>query len=123
MDTLFLEQFLVWNIPFLAGCLIVGILYVYLFERFKQSDGAHKKPLFFFLALISFYFATGSPLAAASHLAFSLHMLQMSLLYAVKSKGLYFYLTIAGISKLTQKQKFQAAPAFTCNIQKIAQLQ
>lgn len=83
VDTLFLEQFLVWNIPFLAGCLLVGILYVYLFERFKQSDGAHKKPLFFFLALISFYFATGSPLAAASHLAFSLHMLQMSLLYFI----------------------------------------
>ncbi|MFD1363634.1 cytochrome c oxidase assembly protein [Lentibacillus salinarum] len=83
MDTLFLEQFLVWNIPFLAGCLLVGILYVYLFGRFKQNDDARKKPLFFFLALISLYAVTGSPLAAASHLAFSLHMLQMSLLYFI----------------------------------------
>lgn len=83
MNALFLEQFLVWNIPFLVGCLLIGFLYVYLFVRFGDSDGSRKKPLFFFLALISLYAVTGSPLAAASHLAFSLHMLQMSLFYFI----------------------------------------
>lgn len=83
MNALFLEQFLVWNIPFLVGYLLVGLLYVYLFRRFRRSDSASKEPLFFFLALISLYAVTGSPLAAVSHLTFSLHMLQMSLLYFI----------------------------------------
>ncbi|WP_188633784.1 cytochrome c oxidase assembly protein [Lentibacillus kapialis] len=83
MDALLLEQFLVWNIPLLAGCLLAGILYVYLFGRFKRIDRGRRKSLFFFIALISLYAVTGSPLEAVSHLAFSLHMLQMSLLYFI----------------------------------------
>ncbi|MFD2761612.1 cytochrome c oxidase assembly protein [Lentibacillus juripiscarius] len=82
-DALFLEQFLVWNIPLLACCFFVGILYVYLFRRFRSHDEPRRKPVFFFLALVSLYAVTGSPLAAASHLTFSLHMLQMSLVYFI----------------------------------------
>ena len=44
---------------------------------------AQKKAILFFLSLALLFLIIGTPLAALSHLSFSLHMLQMSLLYFI----------------------------------------
>ncbi|WP_167751361.1 cytochrome c oxidase assembly protein [Lentibacillus salicampi] len=70
-----------WNIPFLAGFTCTAVLYVYLIKRFENIKIYHKQPLLFFLSLGLLYFIIGSPLSTITHLSFSLHMMQMSILY------------------------------------------
>lgn len=74
---------LVWDFPLLA--LLIGILflYVYLLRRYTTIKLYSKKPALFLLSICLLYGITGSPLAAFSHLSFSLHMLQMSILYFI----------------------------------------
>ncbi|WP_369293410.1 cytochrome c oxidase assembly protein, partial [Alkalihalophilus pseudofirmus] len=43
----------------------------------------HRQPFLFFSSLILFYLTTGSPFAALSHLTFSSHMVQMSILFFI----------------------------------------
>ncbi|KPC71031.1 hypothetical protein ADL26_15760 [Thermoactinomyces vulgaris] len=70
------------NIVFLA----IGILYVWLTgpfrKRFKDAELVPGWKKFCFLSgLIIYFFALGSPLNLMAHELFSMHMMQMSLLY------------------------------------------
>ncbi|MFC0015209.1 cytochrome c oxidase assembly protein [Allobacillus sp. GCM10007490] len=70
-----------WNVPLLISLLIVSIVYVYTLKQFVKTF--NKQPILFFVGLIVLYFTLGTPLAAFSHLSFSSHMLQMSVLYFI----------------------------------------
>lgn len=76
-----------WSPFFLVVILLVGALYVSvvrgpLMKKFAHADGATNKQMTYFLgALLLLYVVKGSPLDLLGHLNFSLHMVQMSLLY------------------------------------------
>jgi len=72
-----------WNTPLLVGLTGIVVLYTVLIHRFTEIKINHKRPLFFFLSLGLLYLTIGSPLTTISHLSFSLHMIQMSILYFV----------------------------------------
>lgn len=81
-DVLFGGSF-VWNIPFLVGITCTVVLYAYLIKQLENIKIFHKQPLLFFLSLGLLYAVIGSPLSTISHLSFSLHMMQMSVLYFI----------------------------------------
>ncbi|MEK8131160.1 cytochrome c oxidase assembly protein [Paenibacillus filicis] len=78
-----------WNPGLLVLLLLAGILYTLCMNswrsRFAESEPvAPKLQLYFWLGIISWYVAEGSPLAYyGHHYYFSLHMLQQSILYLV----------------------------------------
>lgn len=78
-----LEGQWLWNTPLLAVLICIAVLYVFLLLAFTQVKIYQKQPQLFFLSLVILYVTIGSPLAALSHLSFSLHMLQMSILYFI----------------------------------------
>lgn len=80
---LWLEGHLVWNTPLLAAILCTAAFYVWIVKYFTNIKLSGKQPLFFFLGLGLLYITTGSPLSAISHLSFSLHMIQMSILFFI----------------------------------------
>lgn len=82
MFTIFLVD-LTWNIPLLLGVIGIASLYAFLVNRLTDIKMHHKQPLFFFLSLGLLYLTIGSPLTTISHLSFSLHMIQMSILYFI----------------------------------------
>ncbi|WP_246202573.1 cytochrome c oxidase assembly protein [Virgibacillus doumboii] len=72
-----------WDFPlsvFLAG---IAVTYSYLLKYLSSIRLYTKQPFLFFLALCLLYLIIGSPLSAISHLSFSLHMLQLSILYFI----------------------------------------
>lgn len=70
-----------WNV-ILAGVLVF-VLVMYIFQ-FKKEQDFRKKFSYFFLALLVFYLALGSPLhVLGDHYLFSAHMLEQSLIYIV----------------------------------------
>lgn len=73
----------VWNIPLLIGLVFCSIIYLYFLRLLPDSTVFYKHAVLFFLALTLFYILIGSPFSQLSHLSFSLHMLQMSLMYFV----------------------------------------
>ncbi|WP_406603749.1 cytochrome c oxidase assembly protein [Neobacillus rhizosphaerae] len=52
-------------------------------KRYSELTLLHKQPLLFLLSLALLILTTGSPLATLSHLSFSLHMIQMSILFFI----------------------------------------
>jgi len=78
-----LEGQLVWNIPLLTGLIGLAVLYACLVKIYTNIKIHHKQPLLFFLCLGILYVTLGSPLSALSHLSFSFHMMQMSILYFI----------------------------------------
>jgi len=72
-----------WNTPLLVSLTGIAVIYTLLVQRLSKVRIYHKQPLFFFLGLGLLYFSIGSPLTTLSHLSFSLHMIQMSILYFV----------------------------------------
>jgi len=78
-----LEGQLVWNMPLLAGLMCVGALYSFILLSFTNIKIHHQQPLLFFLCLVIIYVTIGSPLSDISHLSFSLHMIQMSILFFI----------------------------------------
>ena len=78
-----LKDQLMWNTSLLAGLTCIAVLYSLLVHRWTEQKMYHKQPLFFFFSLGLLYLTIGSPLTAISHLSFSLHMIQMSILYFV----------------------------------------
>lgn len=78
IDALLGEQ-MTWNMPLLLVLIGIGILYG-LFVNMKVSC---RQLFFFFLSIGLFYLMMGSPLTTLSHLSFSLHMIQMSILYFI----------------------------------------
>ncbi|WP_066065522.1 cytochrome c oxidase assembly protein [Neobacillus soli] len=78
-----LEGQWLWNTPLLAGLICIAVLYGFLLLAFTQVKIYQKQPQLFFLSLVILYVTIGSPFAALSHLSFSLHMLQMSILFFI----------------------------------------
>ncbi|MBY7145067.1 cytochrome c oxidase assembly protein [Virgibacillus sp. NKC19-3] len=72
-----------WNIPLVVGLTCIAVLYSFFIKRDTRIPLTHLQPFLFFLGLGLWYLASGSPLATISHLSFSLHMIQMSLLYFI----------------------------------------
>jgi len=75
-----------WNIPLNLLFISIGIVYLCLTGPFatRFANGkpvSPKKKLLFIFGLFLYYFSYGSPLAMLAHELFSMHMLQMSLLY------------------------------------------
>jgi len=73
----------VWNIPWFIGLICVAVLYIFSIRRYTKVKLKHGQPLLFFFCLSLIYITMGSPLAAISHFSFSLHMIQMSILYFI----------------------------------------
>ncbi|NEU31280.1 hypothetical protein GN156_10875 [bacterium LRH843] len=82
-STVWLEPHLVWNLPLLAFLTFIAVFYAFAIKRNTTLKLYHKQPLFFFLGLGILYVSTGSPLSTISHLSFSFHMIQMSVLYFI----------------------------------------
>ncbi|WP_057760734.1 cytochrome c oxidase assembly protein [Cytobacillus praedii] len=72
-----------WNIPLLVSFLAIAILYSLMVHHLTEIKMYHKQPLYFFFSIGLLYLTIGSPLTTISHLSFSLHMIQMSILYFV----------------------------------------
>ncbi|WP_312473368.1 cytochrome c oxidase assembly protein [Neobacillus sp.] len=72
-----------WNIPILVVVILVAILYMIFIKRYSELTVLNKQPLLFLLSLALLILTTGSPLATLSHLSFSLHMIQMSILFFI----------------------------------------
>jgi len=80
---LLLQGQLLWNLPLLAALIFIGGLYVFLLQSLTKVKIHQQQPLLFFLSLAILYLIIGSPLSSLSHLSFSLHMLQLSILYFI----------------------------------------
>lgn len=72
-----------WNTPYLIGVTCVAVLYIILLKAFTKTKIYQKQPLLFFISLFLFYVTIASPLSAMGHLSFSMHMIQMSILYFI----------------------------------------
>lgn len=77
-----------WNIPlnlfFLAGAIVYWICMGPLAPKlFHAKPVSAKQKSYFFIGWLIYYLALGSPLSLLAHQLFSMHMLQMSLLYFV----------------------------------------
>lgn len=77
-----------WNISLNLLFILIAVVYLLitgpLAAKFPAgSSVSPKKKLSFLFGLFLYYFSFGSPLAMLSHELFSMHMLQMSLLYIV----------------------------------------
>ncbi|MEH7413702.1 cytochrome c oxidase assembly protein [Neobacillus drentensis] len=83
LDVFLFEGQLVWNIPLMAGLFGIGAIYVALLRSQTELKIHPTQPVLFFLSLFLFYLTIGSPLATLNHLLFSLHMIQMSVLFFV----------------------------------------
>ena len=78
-----LEGQLAWNIPLLAVFICIALIYGYLLRSVSTLQIYHKQPILLLLGLFSLYLTIGSPLATISHLSFSFHMIQMSILFFI----------------------------------------
>ncbi|SDD79165.1 putative membrane protein [Paenibacillus sp. UNCCL117] len=78
-----------WNPGILVLLLVIGLLYTFAVNRWRHhfADSepvAPKLQLYFWLGIVCWYIAEGSPMAYyGHHYFFSLHMLQQSILYLV----------------------------------------
>ncbi|MBV7505772.1 cytochrome c oxidase assembly protein [Bacillus sp. sid0103] len=82
---MWLEGQLLWNMPLLACLICLVAIYVYVVVIYTNIKLYQKQPLLYFLSLVIMYVTFGSPFETISHLSFSLHMLQMSILYFIIS--------------------------------------
>lgn len=78
-----LEGQLMWNVPLLVILAGISVFYALILSYFTDIKLYHRQPLVFFLGMGLLFLVLGSPLAPISHLSFSLHMIQMSILYFV----------------------------------------
>lgn len=82
-DLLLLEGKLMWNIPLLICLIGIVIVYGFFLHRLTDLKVYHRRPILFFFGLSLLYLMVGSPLTTISHFSFSLHMIQMSILYFI----------------------------------------
>ena len=80
---LLLEEQMTWNIPLFICFLSVICIYGISFKQNSMKNMLSLQPLLFLTGLTLLYFMIGSPLTAISHLSFSFHMIQMSMLYFI----------------------------------------
>lgn len=73
-----------WSPGFFLFTIALGILYILLAKKLKASEPiTNKQYIFFITALILLYIVKGSPVDLLGHLNFSVHMVQMSILYLI----------------------------------------
>lgn len=72
-----------WNIPIIITAVFFAVLYIILVKQTTTFKVHQTKPLLFLLSLGLLVLVVGSPLAVISHLSFSLHMIQMSILFFI----------------------------------------
>lgn len=82
-SVIWLESHLLWNIPLLAVLICIAVLYGYLLRCVTTLQIYHKQPILLLLGLFFLYLIIGSPLSTISHLSFSFHMIQMSILFFI----------------------------------------
>ncbi|MCH1625227.1 cytochrome c oxidase assembly protein [Ferdinandcohnia quinoae] len=81
--TILFENQPVWNIPLLIGLICVTVLFTVLVKYYTNIKIKQKQPLLFIISILIFYLMIGSPISVLSHISFSTHMIQMSILYFV----------------------------------------
>lgn len=82
INVLLRDQFM-WSTSLFACLIVFAVIYSWLVHHFTEQKIYHKQPLLFFSGLALLYITLGSPITALSHLSFSLHMIQMSILFFV----------------------------------------
>ena len=80
---LFLDGQSPWHFSLLVVLVCLACCYLFLVQRYSKAELDNKQVFLFFLGLFLFYFTIGSPFAVISHFSFSLHMIQMSILYFI----------------------------------------
>ncbi|EKN71393.1 hypothetical protein BABA_01885 [Neobacillus bataviensis LMG 21833] len=109
-DDFWLQGQLLWNTPLLAGFIMAGVLYGFLLVNFTKGKIHPKQPILFFLGLGLLYITVGSPLSTISHLSFSLHMIQMSMLYFIIPPLLLLGMRDSWLTKSTRINKIFLPP-------------
>ncbi|MDN4608441.1 cytochrome c oxidase assembly protein [Sporosarcina highlanderae] len=82
LDILLLNQ-LTWNWPLLIAVTCISSVYLHFVHRFAKAEITRLQPISFFTGFGLLVLVIGSPFATISHLSFSLHMMQMSILYFI----------------------------------------
>lgn len=75
-----------WSPWFFISLVLVGVLYFMLFKKHKfkgieEQTATNKQIIMFITSLVLLYIVKGSPVDLLGHLNFSIHMVQMSVLY------------------------------------------
>src|SRR5699024_6242385 len=78
-----LQEHVIWDTDLLIGILCIALLYILLLHRLRTIKMYQKHVILFLLVLGLLYITIGSPLSRISHFSFSLHMIQMSILYFI----------------------------------------
>ena len=81
--SLLLEEHLTWNVPLLIILVCIICFYGYVCKRSRMGNFFSLHTSLFLIGVSLLYIMIGSPLTAISHLSFSFHMIQMSLLYFI----------------------------------------
>ncbi|WOV87713.1 cytochrome c oxidase assembly protein [Sporosarcina oncorhynchi] len=80
---LLLTGHLSWNWLLLGSLVFVVGCYLFLVNKQTELRLTSQQPIVFIVGIVLSYIIIGSPLAVISYLSFSLHMLQMSILYFI----------------------------------------
>ncbi|HLR69534.1 cytochrome c oxidase assembly protein [Virgibacillus alimentarius] len=83
MYEVLLEDHMQWNIPWLIGLVAIACFYFFLIKYWMKMNLKKKQSSLFVLCLCLVYLSLGSPFAGVSHASFSLHMIQMSIIYFI----------------------------------------
>lgn len=78
---LLLSGQMTWNWSLFVACACTYCVYIWLITKYTALKWLSCKPMLFLVSILLLYAVVGSPLAVISHLSFSLHMIQMSILY------------------------------------------
>lgn len=93
-NSVLLDGQLEWNFPLSFILAIVAILYALSLKHFTNIKIYHVRPILFFTSIFLIFLMIGSPLSLISHLSFSFHMIQMSILYFIVPPLLLFGIPI-----------------------------
>ncbi|MBS4202061.1 cytochrome c oxidase assembly protein [Bacillus sp. FJAT-49732] len=106
-NSILLEGQLEWNFSLLFILAIIAILYALSLKHFTNIKIYDVRPVLFFISISLFFLVIGSPLSVISHLSFSFHMMQMSILYFIVPP-----LLLLGIPEKFIKYNFQSLASF-----------
>lgn len=72
---------LTWNIFLLLALIMTAIVYALFICRPEKVKWYHRQPIHFYTGLVLLFLMAGSPLTQLSHVSFTSHMVNMSILY------------------------------------------
>src|SRR5699024_4348523 len=82
-NILLIQGPLEWNIPLFSLLICIIFIYIILLKRFTNLKNNYLQPILFVLGFGLFYLTIGSPISDIIHLSFTLHMIQISMLYFI----------------------------------------